>query len=147
MRHKSAEEIRMEHQVQRLKDRITQKGRWHSKRRKSDTTRVWKKLFADLEILVNDEKHRFTNKIGLILVVYPNKNQYSLQVHRHNSILYHSVIAKRENDYNKIIAELNALLSHYDLVLSETPESLKGNRLHHINRCREYELKFAKTIE
>ena len=145
MHHKSAEEIRINHQVQKLKDRISQVGRWHSKRRKSDTTRVWKKLFVDLETLVNDEKHPFTNRIGLVLVVYPNKNQYSLQVHKHNSTLYHSVIAKRENDYNKLIAELNALLSHYDLVLIETPESQKGHLFHLSNRCREYELKFAKN--
>lgn len=145
MRQKSSEKIRTEKQVDRLRERISQVGRWHSKRRKSDTTRVWKKLFTDLESLLKTEKHPFTGSIGIVLVVYPSKKQYSLQVHKLNSISYHSVIGKEDKDYNKVIAELNALLSHYNLVLSETPESKKGDMFHLSNRCREYELKFAKN--
>lgn len=144
MRQMSAEEIRTEQLVNKLKERISQIGRWHSKRRKADTTRIWKKLFADLEILVKDEKNPFTNRAYIMLIVYPHQKRYTMHFHRHNSVLYHSVVGKREPDYNKVIKELNALLIRYNLVLLETPESQKRKLNRSLNCYKEYELKFAK---
>lgn len=145
MRQMSAEEIRTEQLVTKLKERISQIGRWHSKRRKADSTRIWKKLFVDLENLVKDEKYPFTSRAYIVLIVYPHQNWYTLQVHKHNSILYHSIAGKREPDYNKVIKELNALLIRYNLALLETPDSQKRKTNRSTGFYKEYELKFAKN--
>ena len=146
MRHMSVvEDLNTEQLVTQLKNRISQIGRWHSKRRKADTTRIWKRLFIDIENLLKDEKHPFTSKAYIILTVYTYRDWYSLQVHKHGSTLYHSVTGKREQDNNKVITELNAILIHYNLVLLETPESQKRNSNRSLSGSKEYELKFAKN--
>lgn len=147
MRHMSAKDFHTEQLANKLRERIFQIGRWHSKRRKADSTRIWKKLFIDIENLLKDEKHPFTSKAFIILTVNPCENRYSLQVHKHSSTLYHGITGKREKDSSKVIKELNKLLTHYDLILIETPESQKRNSHRYLNNYKEYALKFAKTIE
>ena len=144
MRHISAENLRTEQLANKLRERISKIGRWHSKRRKADSTRIWKKLFVDIENLLKDEKHPFTSRAYIILTVYPHQDRYSFQVHKHGSTLYHSVSGKREKDCNKVIQELNKLLAHYNLILNETAESQKRKSYRCLNNYKEYELKFAK---
>lgn len=147
MRYMSVEDLRTEQLSIKLKERISQIGRWHSKRRKADTTRIWKKLFADIESLLKDEKHPFTSRAYIILTVYSDRNWYALQVHKHNTTLYHGVTGKKEEDGDKVIRELNSLLAHYNLALIETPESQKRHSYRSRSSCKDYELKFAETIE
>lgn len=144
MRHMSAEETHNMALVETLRAKITQFGRWHLKGRKYDSTRIWKKLFRDIEDVLN-EKYPFSEKAFIRLIVYPQHNQYSFMVHRHSITCYHGYVAKRENDYEKIITALNSVLIHYNLTLSETAESIKNNSHRHFSGQREYEVKFVQN--
>ena len=68
-------------------------------------------------------------------------------MHKHNSSLFHGYIATKQKDYSVVIAELNSVLKHYDLVLAETPESKKRNLTNSINGYKEYDVKFVQTIK
>ena len=141
------DKLRNEQQTRELKERISQLGRWHSRSKKSDVSRIWKMLFEDMDNLLKDEKHALTESLNIRLVVYPQQKRYLLQVHRYKSTLYHSVFGKDEIDYNQVISELNTLLKHYNLILVETSVSKKNNQYRLLNHCKEFVLKFANTIE
>lgn len=146
MRHMSAEDLHITQQVENLKIRISHVGRWHLKRRKADSTRIWKMLFKDMEDILK-EQHPFTRTAFITIIVYPSENKYLMQVHKHNRSCFHGLIAKRQKDYKTVISELNSVLIHYNLALVETPESQKRNSSHTINGHKEYEVKFVQTIE
>ena len=143
MRLMSSEEQRITALVEELRTKMTLLGRWHLKRRKSDATRIWKMLYRDLEELLK-ERHPFTNAY-ITLIVYPKRNQYSINIHRYNRSCYHGYVARKDLDYERIIAELNSALSHYNLVLIETPESQERTKQHRYNPNMEYNVKFVET--
>ena len=145
MRHATAEDLHIMALVEKLRRRIAAVGRWHSKRRKADSTRIWKKLYRDLEELVREERYPFTSTAFITLTVFPNADKYMLQVHRHNRSLFHGIVGKREKDYQKVIRELNSVLSHYDLILVETPESAKKATTRSLNSQKEYDVKFVQN--
>lgn len=146
MKRVSAEELQVAKLVEELKQRISLVGRWHLKRRKADSTRIWKRLFKDLKELLK-EQQPFTKSSYISITVYPKENKYLTQVHKRNCSSYHGYIAKRQKNYAVVIAELNSVLIQYNLVLAETPESKKRNFSHTINGCKEYDVKFVQTIE
>ncbi len=146
MSQSSAEELRISHKVQKLKEKISRVGRWHLKRRKADSTRIWKMLFNDMESLL-EEQHPFLKGTFISLIVYPRDHKYLIQVHKTHCSSFHGLVANRQKDCNVVISELNSVLIHYDLALVETPESQKRNSKHTINGHREYELKFVQTTE
>lgn len=145
MRHQSAEEQHITALLEDLRTKITIHGRWHLKRRKSDATRIWKMLFRDLENLVEEERHPFTNSAYIAITVYPKRNQYSIHVHKHNRSCYHGYVARRDWDYKRVITEINSVLKHYNLTLIETADSLKRSNTFRINPNVEYEVKFVET--
>ena len=141
MRRKSAEPSYNPDLVNQLKEKVYHVGRWHMKGRRADSTRIWKMMFRFIEEVL-ETQYPFSDRAFIRLIVYPNQNQYSFMVQHHNSTHYKGYIAKREKDYMKIIKALNNVLSHYNLVLEETPESLKSNlNTHFSGRHREYEIK------
>lgn len=146
MKRVSAEELQVAKLVEELRQRISLVGRWHLKRRKADSTRIWKRLFKDLKELLK-EQQPFTKSSYISITVYPRENKYLTQVHKRNCSSYHGYIAKRQKNYTVVIAELNSVLIQYNLVLAETPESKKRNFSHTINGCKEYDVKFVQTIE
>ena len=146
MKRVSAEELQASKLVDQLRKRISLVGRWHLKRRKADSTRIWKRLFKDLEELL-EEQTPFTRSSYITIVVYPRDNKYLTKVQKHTHSSFHGYIAKRQKDYTVVIAELNSVLIQYNLVLAETPESKKRNHHHTINGYHEYEVKFVQTIE
>lgn len=142
MRRKSAEPSYNPDLVNQLKEKVYHVGRWHMKGRRADSTRIWKMMFRFIEEVL-ETRYPFSDRAFIRLIVYPNQNQYSFMVQHHRSTHYKGYIAKREKDYMKIIKALNNVLSHYNLILEETPESLKSNLNTHFNeRHREYEIKF-----
>lgn len=144
MKRVSAEELQVAKQVELLRQRISLVGRWHIKRRKADSTRIWKRLFKDLEELL-EEQQPFTKSSYISITVYIRENKYLTQVHKHNRSSFHGYIAKRQRDYTVVITELNSVLKQYNLVLEETPESKKRNLNHTINGYKEYEVKFVQN--
>jgi len=128
--------------VNQLKEKVYQVGRWHMKGRRADSTRIWKMMFHFIEEVL-DTKYPFSDRAFIRFTVYPNQNQYSFMVHHHTSTHYKGYVAKREKDYMKIIKALNDALSHYNLILEETSESLSSKPGAHLNtKHREYEIKF-----
>ena len=146
MRRVSAEELQTSKLVEQLRQRISLVGRWHIKRRKADSTRIWKRLFKDLEDLLK-EQHPFTKTSYISIIVYMKENKYLTQVHKHNCSSFHGYIATRQKDYTIVIAELNSVLKQYNLELAETPESKKRDLSHTINGYKEYDVKFVQTTE
>lgn len=143
MRQPSAEEHFNLVLVEELRSKITHVGRWHLKGRRADSTRIWKMLFRYIEEILED-RYPFSRRTFIRLHVYPQNNQYSFMVQRHNRTCYRGYIAKREDDYNVIIKDLNSVLSHYNLCLLETAESQKRTAHHHMTPEKEYELKFIQ---
>ncbi len=140
---KSAEEHFNPILVEALRTKIARVGRWHLKGRRSDSTRIWKLLFKYIEEILED-KYPFSCRSYIKLHIYPHHNQYSFMVQRHNATCYRGYIAKREDNYNVIIKDLNSVLSHYNLCLLETAESQKRSTHHHMTPEKEYELKFIQ---
>lgn len=126
--------------LENLRAKVTQLGRWHLKRRKADSTRLWKLLFRDIEGIL-DEKYPFSERTSIKLMVYTRQNKYFLIVHKHNITRYHGYVAKGEENYEKIIADIISVLSHYNLTLSETAESKQNSR----SLQKQYEVKFAEN--
>ena len=77
------EELQLSKLVEQLQEKITHVGRWHIKRRKADSTRIWKRLFKDIEELLK-ERHPFTKTSYISITVYIKENKYLTQVHKHN---------------------------------------------------------------
>ena len=146
MKRVSAEDLQVAKLVEQLRQKISLVGRWHLKRRKADSTRIWKRLFKDLVELL-EEQTPFTKSSYITITVYPRDNKYLTKVQKHTYSSFHGYIAKRQKDYTVVIAELNSVLIQYNLVLAETPESKKRNNHHTINGYHEYDVKFVQTIE
>lgn len=128
--------------VNQLKEKVYHVGRWHMKGRRADSTRIWKMMFGFIEEII-EEKYPFSDRAFIRLIVSPTQNQYSFMVQHHKATHYKGYIAKREKDYLKIIKALNNVLVFYDLILEETPESIKANTNTHVKGIRrEYEIKF-----
>ena len=146
MRRTSVESSYNQELVNQLKEKVYHVGRWHMKGRRSDSTRIWKMMFRFIEEVLGT-KYPFSDRAFIHLIIYPEYNRYSFMVQHHTATHYKGYIAKRENNYIKIVKALNDVLSHYNLILEETPESQKSNlNLHLSGRHREYEIKFKNWI-
>ena len=128
--------------VNQLRAKVSSVGRWHMKGRKTDSTRIWKMMFHFIEEVL-ESKYPFSDRAFIRLIIHPNHNQYSFMVQHHRVTHYKGYVAKKEKDYVKILKALNNVLEHYNLVLEETPGSLKTNSCVNLkDRQREYEIKF-----
>lgn len=128
-----------------LKSRINSVGRWHSKRRRADATRIWKILYQLITTIVNDSPE-YTHSPILEIEYMPVRKVYSMEYMHRGHICYRGYVAKEKNhDHDKTVSKLNEVLKHYNLILIEQEESKQHAETNKsINRNRLYRVIFAE---
>ena len=114
--------------IEHVRDKIKTLGRWHLKRTKSEATKIWKILFADIQDLLN-EKRPFSNTTNIKLIVRPKKQHYTFVVNKPRKTVMHSYIAKKDYDYESIITEISLALAKYSLQLVPTSDKKPNPRI------------------
>lgn len=139
MRYNVKDNMQLTVNFEDLKEKIYSISRWHSKRRRADSTRIWKIMYNLLVDIANDSPE-YVHSPLFEIEFFPDKAMYSFQYHHRGHICYRGYIAKEKaHNHNETISKLNKLFSHYNLTIVEETEkqaeakkALKRNRLYRV---------------
>ncbi len=149
MRYIREDTEKLSRQLEKLKEKVQQLGKWHFKHGHDDARHLWTILYNYLEEMVKQTKTRFIREPIFEITLYPSKNLFSIQAHKSTCTCFRGYYSK-SSEYDKIISDLSEMLLKYGLSLSETEESIKQNnkyKKHVIERTRQYEVKYVEEKE
>ena len=145
MRQLSAEEQQLANRAEEIRKVMATHGRWHIRRRKSDSNRFWKLIYKNLELAMA-QPHPFHKSQPLMAIeVAINSGRYTLKTHMSTHTAFKQFQGK-SLDIENTIAEINAALAHYKLSFVETEESAKRHITRNLSIHRTYTMKFIEDV-
>lgn len=104
--------------------KLNERPMWHLKRRKADSTRIWKHLYK--ELVAGFEMKLFRRFPLFEIEVNTHSERFTIKTFKSVSTSYKSICIK-EADIQKTLHEVNSALIHYQLRIVEKgkPDSVR----------------------
>lgn len=142
MRYTSYNQNELEEHFESLKKQITTLGKMHLKKSHTDSVKLWNRIYDEMAKAVLETRTYLKSPLFTI-DVYPDKNQFVIQLHKRICTLFFGFIAT-SSEYEIIIQDLNSMFNYYGL---EIVEELGKQTYSERKSCKTHRIYAVKFVE